>query len=72
VNLTHPALLLYDEEVPKNKKYLSFYMEIESQLREVKEAFVNKEVWNRLADRLRTLLNLVSQLSCDLLTVLTF
>jgi timeless len=62
VNLTHPALLLYDEEVPKNKKYLSYYLEIEGNLREYKAAFVDKLVWKRLTDRLRHLLNLVRHL----------
>lgn len=58
VNLTHPALLLYDEEVPKNKTYLSHYLEIEENLRSYKGAFVDKNLWKRLTDRLRHLLNL--------------
>lgn len=58
VNLTHPALLLYDEEVPKNKKYLSQYLEIQQHLRAYKAAFVDKDIWNKITGRLRHLVNL--------------
>ncbi|ODN02653.1 Protein timeless [Orchesella cincta] len=58
VNLTHPALLLYDEEVPKNKKYLNYYNQLLGYLRTYKEDFVDKVVWKILAEKLRQLLNL--------------
>lgn len=70
-NLTYPALLLYDEEIPKNKKYLNYYYQLEQYLRQYKEAFVDKAVWKTLADKLRELLNMEwdQRLEQDRLTI---
>lgn len=58
VNMTHPALLLYDEEIPRNKTYLNYYNQLEGYLRSYKEAFVDKILWKTLAEKLKHLLDL--------------
>ncbi len=57
-NLTHPALLLYEEEIPKNKTYLNYYHILEGHLRKYKAAFVDKVIWKALAEKLREILHM--------------
>ncbi|XP_073971907.1 circadian regulator timeout isoform X3 [Rhodnius prolixus] len=57
VNLTNPALLLYNEVVPDDKNEHNIYLEIVSHLQNYKEAFCNQKLWVPITQRLGSLLN---------------
>jgi timeless len=60
VNLTNPALLVYNEVIPKDKTDHNQYLEIISHLQSYKEAFTDHKPWIVITERLSELLNIVS------------
>jgi len=59
VNLTTPALLLYNEELPAEKVSRKYYLQIVEQLQEFKQAFAKQRLWDVLCDKLSALLKMV-------------
>lgn len=60
VNLTNPALLIYQEELPSDRTARHYFLQIVSQLQSYKEAFTQQKVWEILAKKLGDLLQIVS------------
>lgn len=61
VNLTNPALLLYREEVPTERRARHNFLQILSHLQSYKEdAFTKVETWNVFAKKLTKILEIVS------------
>ncbi|GLH06684.1 Protein timeless [Gryllus bimaculatus] len=58
VNLTYPALVLYNAELPEDKTSRFYYLQIISHLQSYKEAFVDEVVWAVLCRKLGNLLNI--------------
>lgn len=58
VNLTSPALILWNEELPTEKTARNFYLQIEGHLQSYKEAFADEAVWAVLSTRLSQILEL--------------
>ncbi|XP_003739198.1 protein timeless homolog [Galendromus occidentalis] len=58
VNLTTPVILLYKEELPIEKNARHIYMTLESMNCTYKDAFLEKEIWTVLGERLEKLMNL--------------
>ncbi|CAH1404037.1 unnamed protein product [Nezara viridula] len=56
VNLTTPALIIYNEVVPTDKNDLNQYLQLVSHLQVYKEAFSDQKIWSVLTERLSTLL----------------
>eukprot|EP00092_Neocalanus_flemingeri_P015916 GFUD01017233.1.p1 GENE.GFUD01017233.1~~GFUD01017233.1.p1 ORF type:complete len:1724 (+),score=585.73 GFUD01017233.1:81-5252(+) len=56
VNLTNPELLLFKEELPEDKETRNFYLQIQNQRQDYKEAFVDQELWTVLSKTLGALL----------------
>ncbi|CAG7818750.1 unnamed protein product [Allacma fusca] len=71
VNLTNPALLVYEEEIPKNKTYRNYFHQITEHLQAYKQAFADELVWKRICERLKNLLALEweNRLENDKLTI---
>ncbi|CAH1999400.1 unnamed protein product [Acanthoscelides obtectus] len=62
VNLTTPALILFDEEVPTDKTARNHYLQMEEHLQSYKEAFVDDDVWAVLSTKLSQILEIVNLL----------
>jgi len=60
VNLTNPALLLYNEDLPTDPSGRRCYLQIISQLQVYKEAFADESLWAVLAKKLTKILQIVS------------
>lgn len=60
VNLTNPTLLLFNEELPKDKVTRKFYLEHVNHLQSYKPALSSDKFWNVLTDKLKTILVKVS------------
>ncbi|XP_065210655.1 protein timeless homolog [Planococcus citri] len=58
VNLTTPTLLLYNEEVPTERTARQYYQSIVKSLQTYKQAFVDKNLWAVLSEKLTSLLAL--------------
>ncbi|XP_066907023.1 protein timeless homolog [Halyomorpha halys] len=56
VNLTTPALIIYNEVVPADKNDLNQYLQLISHLQAYKEAFSDQKIWAVLTERLSALL----------------
>uniref|UniRef100_A0A0A9ZGA5 Timeless N-terminal domain-containing protein n=2 Tax=Lygus hesperus TaxID=30085 RepID=A0A0A9ZGA5_LYGHE len=56
VNLTNPALLVYNEVIPTDKFEHNYYLEITSHLQQYKEAFNDHRSWAPFTERLSELL----------------
>jgi len=56
VNLTNPELLLFKEELPEDKETRNFYLQIQNQRQDYKEAFVDQQLWTVLSKTLGALL----------------
>lgn len=65
VNLTTPALMLWNEELPTDKYVRNFYLEIEGHLQSYKEAFADEAVWAVLSTRLSKILEIEYTLRGD-------
>lgn len=60
VNLTNPTLLLFNEELPKEKVASNFYLQILSHLQSYKPCLSSDKLWVVLTDKLKLLLNKVT------------
>lgn len=60
VNLTTPALMLWNEEMPSERNARNFYLQIEEHLQSYKQFFTDETVWEALNRRLRKILETVS------------
>lgn len=60
VNLTNPALLLFNEEVPTDKVARNYYLEIVNNLQSYKPNLAFDKFWEVLTDKLKLLLVKVS------------
>ncbi|XP_050308820.1 protein timeless homolog [Anthonomus grandis grandis] len=58
VNLTTPALLLWNEQRPTEKTASNYYLQVEGHLQSYKEAFADETVWAVLSKRLSKILEL--------------
>lgn len=58
VNLTTPALILWNEEVPTEKLTRKHYLQIEEHLQSYKQAFADDSVWAILSTKLSKILEL--------------
>ncbi|KAL4229318.1 hypothetical protein ACF0H5_012360 [Mactra antiquata] len=58
VNLTQPAVLCFNGHVPEDKSLRNNYIEVESHLQSMKEAFINQEVFAVITGKLGDLLKL--------------
>ncbi|KAJ8921929.1 hypothetical protein NQ315_008563 [Exocentrus adspersus] len=58
VNLTTPALILWNEEVPTEKTVRNHYLQIEDHLQSYKQAFVDDAIWAVLSTRLSKVLEI--------------
>lgn len=58
VNLTMPALVVFENEIPEDKMGRMHYIEIISYLQEYKDAFCDEAIWIVLTAKLRDLLQL--------------
>ncbi|KAF6207220.1 hypothetical protein GE061_018460 [Apolygus lucorum] len=56
VNLTNPALLVYNEVIPTDKFEHNYYLEITSHLQQYKESFNDHRAWAPFTERLSELL----------------
>lgn len=59
VNLTTPALLLYNEDIPTEKASRQYYLSIVQSLQSFKQAFADMNLWTVLSEKLTSLLALV-------------
>ena len=62
INLTSPALMVYNEELPSEKTTRSNYLEILGHLQEYKSAMAQEVIWSVVNDKLKNLLSIVSYL----------
>ena len=60
INLTSPALMVYNEELPTEKITRSYYLQILSHLQEYKSAMANDAVWAIVHEKLKDILSIVS------------
>lgn len=60
VNLTTPALILWNEVLPTEKSARNHYMSIEDHLQKYKAAFADESVWAVLYKKISKILELVS------------
>lgn len=60
VNLTTPALILWNEEIPIDKNARNLYIQIEEHLQSYKDAFADETIWAVLSTRLSKVLETVS------------
>ncbi|KAL1452665.1 hypothetical protein WDU94_006872 [Cyamophila willieti] len=58
VNLTTPAMILYNEELPTDKVERQLYHQIISHLQKYKVAFANEAFWKILRTKLTSILNI--------------
>ncbi|XP_053408285.1 protein timeless homolog isoform X2 [Mercenaria mercenaria] len=58
VNLTQPAVLCFNGQIPEDKTLRNYFLEVESHLQSIKEAFVNEEVFAVITGKLGDLLKL--------------
>ncbi|KAL1505671.1 hypothetical protein ABEB36_005177 [Hypothenemus hampei] len=58
VNLTTPAMILWNDDVPTEKTARNLYLQIEDHLKNYKEAFVDETVWAVLSTRLSKILEI--------------
>ncbi|KAJ8674826.1 hypothetical protein QAD02_010612, partial [Eretmocerus hayati] len=56
INLTSPAIVIYNDELPADKITRSYYLQILSHLQEYKSAMTNENVWIVVNEKLKELL----------------
>jgi len=56
VNLTNPALLLYEQGLPKDKTLQNHFMTITRHLQSYKSAFVDEAFWTVMGGKLAKLI----------------
>ncbi|XP_060554622.1 protein timeless homolog [Ruditapes philippinarum] len=58
VNLTQPAILCFNGQIPEEKSMRNYFLEVESHLQLIKEAFINEEVFAVITGKLGDMLKL--------------
>lgn len=58
--MTSPALMLYNEELPKEKITRNYYLQILSHLQDYKSAMCTESIWEVIYDKLKKFLQIVS------------
>ncbi|XP_046687268.1 protein timeless homolog isoform X2 [Homalodisca vitripennis] len=58
VNLTNPALLIYQEQLPTERTASHHFLQLVAQLQGYKEAFTDQQLWEILAKKLADLLQI--------------
>nr|WJN01327.1 timeout protein [Pachycrepoideus vindemmiae] len=61
INLTSPALLVYNEELPTEKITRSFYLQIIAHLQQYKSAMANDAVWGVMHEKMKNILSIESE-----------
>lgn len=64
VNLTTPALLIYNEQPPVEKTQSQYYLQMVSHLQKYKRAFTDEAVWKIIVDKLAEVIQAVSCAVC--------
>ena len=59
MNITNPAILLYEGEMPADKMGRNYYLQIIYILQTYKEAFTQQSIWGVLSKKLGALLRRV-------------
>lgn len=62
VNLTTPALLLYNEQPPLEKTPRQYYLQMVLHLQKYKRAFTDINVWKNIVDKLAEVIQAVRQI----------
>lgn len=60
VNLTTPALLIYNEQMPVEKIQSQYYLQMVSHLQKYKRAFTDVAIWKIIVDKLAEVIQAVS------------
>lgn len=60
INLTSPALLIYNEQMPMEKTMRNFYLQIISHLQSYKVALADDQIWTIVNNRLTNIFSIVS------------
>lgn len=60
INLTSPALLIYNEQIPMDKTMRNFYLQIISHLQSYKIALADDQIWTIVNKRLTNIFSIVS------------
>lgn len=63
VNLTTPALLIYNEQLPAEKQPRQNYLQMLSHLQKYKRAFTDVEVWKIIVNKLAEVIQAVKLLN---------
>ncbi|XP_034934838.1 protein timeless homolog isoform X2 [Chelonus insularis] len=58
INLTSPALMIYNEELPTEKTSRNHYLQLVSYLQCYKKAFTDERIWAVVSERLGTILKI--------------
>ncbi|KAL2717469.1 protein timeless isoform X1, partial [Vespula squamosa] len=58
INLTSPALLIYNEQIPMEKTMRSFYLQIISHLQSYKVALADDQIWKIVNNRLTNIFSI--------------
>lgn len=59
INLTSPALMVYNEEIPKEKTSRNLYLQLIGYLQSYKTALTDDRLWKVASSRLGKILNMV-------------
>lgn len=60
INLTSPALMVYNEEIPKEKTNRNLYLQLVGYLQSYKSSFTDDRLWKVASSRLSKILEMVS------------
>lgn len=63
VNLTTPALLIYNEQLPVEKQPRQYYLQMLLHLQKYKKAFTDVEVWKIIVNKLAEVIQAVKLLN---------
>lgn len=61
INLTSPATVIFNEQIPSEKTIYSVYQQIVLYLQEYKAALTDDSLWSAVAGRFGKLLEIVSE-----------
>lgn len=61
INLTSPALMVYNSELPAERTNRSYYLQLVNYLQSYKKALTDDRIWSVASNRLGKILNIVSE-----------
>lgn len=61
INLTSPALMVYNSELPAERTNRSYYLQLVNYLQSYKKALTDDRIWSVASSRLGKILNIVSE-----------